>query len=135
MKKIICISFVLFLIVATFCSCYLPSDHDKRPDSQPNTKWVSEDGTVELYVHDNGKITGTMVVSGKPVEIYWICGIKANAEIYPIEEYEDDDNVINGDSMLEKMVCSYKTKDKFVATVYEATNFEVGQEIVFYKVG
>ena len=38
--------------------------------NQPNTKWVSDDESIVLYVENSCKITGTMRVNGEDIEVY-----------------------------------------------------------------
>ena len=127
LKKKICLLLVSFLVVTLLNACYLPSDAKRKISSQPNTKWVSEDGTIEFYVHENGEATGTIVVSGDTVEILLACNPYKNILIFPITK---EDNPLAA----EQWICSYKSMDKFVATVQWGEYSEAGQEIVFHKV-
>jgi len=135
MKKVICVLFV-FCIFVTFSGCYSPLDLEKRPDSQPNTKWVSENGSIEFYVQEDGKCIGTIIVNGEPIDVLFVFGIKTTLYIYPLDALDEETNVLDGDSMLEHWMCSYKSKDKFVVTTTsKSTYFRGDQKIVFRKTG
>ena len=52
--------------------------------------------------------------------------------IHPIDVLKD--SAIAENNFYEYWTCSYKSKEKFVATAVDTTFFDVGQKITFYKV-
>ena len=135
-EKII-IGFAIFILICLFgvvlYGMYIYRYEGKRPSDQPDTEWISEDGSIEIYVDENQHATGSMNIKGTEIpfifsgeirgERIWIYAIEAKDRLglYPEEEYE----TWRG---------NFKRKDKFTVTVEETTYFEVGQKITFYRV-
>ncbi len=101
-------------------------------NSQPNTQWMSEDGTIVFNVDSNGKSTGPMYIGEENFEFYLVefMGI---ISIYPIDVLEQKiiSEIVD---KYEGWSCSYKSKKKFVATVNKTTIFEEDQKITFYRI-
>ena len=135
MKKIIALFCSVIIISLLLSACSNPATYFWRPDTQPNTKWVSEDGTIEFTVSDVeyvelGDVRGTLTVDNQTVEFvvgFIVSG--PNMFLYPTD-YADNPYSY---SEYEEWICTYRPK-RFVAVVEETTFFEVGQKIVFYKV-
>lgn len=136
MKKIIALFCSVMMIVLLFSACATPAIYYWSPQVQPNTKWVSEDGTIEFTVSDVeyvgfGDVTGTLTVDGQTVEFvvdFIVSG--PNMFLCPIDLVDNPYSIY---SEYEEWVCTYRPK-RFVAVVEKTTFFEVGQEIEFYRV-
>ena len=136
MKKIIALFCAVMMIALFLSACQTPATAYWSPAQQPNTKWVSEDGTIVFTVNDVeyvsfGDVTGTLTVDNQTVEFvvdFMVSG--PNMFLCPTEMLETP----NGDyTDYEEWICTYRPKH-FVAVVEKTTFFEVGQEIVFYRV-
>lgn len=132
MKK--AIACFLLLLVSLLCSaCQNFVVVERRPCSQPNTKWESEDGTITFTVDSGeGHATGKMIIDGNVIEFYMTNDTGSGMHIFPINALEN--STIDTNSESEYWLCSYKNKKKFVATVNVSTHFSVGEKIVFYRV-
>ena len=136
MKKFFQILVVIMILLLVLNACMTPSKYKWKVNQQPNTKWVSEDGTISLYVkiNDNSiQTTGTICTNGELIDIYMIEGPARSTEmhIYPIDVLKDES--ISSKDKYEYWTCSYKSDEKFIATVKETTFFNVGDEITFLK--
>ena len=102
--------------------------------NQPNTKWVSDDESIVLYVENSCKITGTMRVNGEDIEVYVTegPGRAKELDIYPIGVL--DQTIISEEDKYEYWSCFYKSENEFVATVKKTTFYKLGQKIRFHKV-
>ena len=99
---------------------------DNSPYQYPLSKWESTDGSVDFYMGEDKIGYGTITANGETVDVYFTFYDEKEAYCYDIADYW----VAHTVEMLEiwDIDCSDK---KFVATVYETTYFEVGEEIVF----
>ena len=132
MKKYILItSSIITAILCLFCSCAHPWMLEKSPLNQPNTKWLSEDETIEFLVGEDYMATGTMRVNGKDVEFCIFSDRRAGLLLYPISVLDDD--ITHQNDRYEEWLCRYKANE-FVATVWKTTFFEEKQKIKFYRV-
>ena len=134
MKKIIALFFPVMMIALFLSACRSPAAEYWCPDVQPNTKWISEDGTIEFTVSDVeyvefGDIRGTLTADDQTVEFIVDFAIDGPMFLYPTEALDQDILSVN----YEEWFCTYRPK-RFVAVVEKTTFFEVGQEIVFYRV-
>ena len=102
-------------------------------NSQPNTQWISEDGTIVFNVDPNGKSTGTMYIGEDNFDFYLVEFMGVDITIYPINVLEQE-SINEMVDKYEYWSCSYKSKKKFVATVEKTTFFEKGQKITFYRI-
>lgn len=102
--------------------------------NQPNTKWVSDDESIVLYVENSCKITGTMRVNGDDIEVYVTEGPGRAQElnIYPIGVL--DQTIISEEDKYEYWSCFYKSENEFVATVKKTAFYKLGEKIKFHKV-
>ena len=102
--------------------------------NQPNTKWVSDDESIVLYVENSCKITGTMRVNGEDIEVYVTDGPGRAQEldIYPIGGL--DQTIISEEDKYEYWSCFYKSENELVATVKKTTFYKLGEKIKFHKV-
>lgn len=146
MKRNVCLIITIAFILSTFSACMfsrimyeriierINEEMDWKATSQPNTHWVSSDGTINFYVDSNRKATGTMLVNGERMEIYMNEGQLRSSEmnIYTIDILSKER--IEIEDKYEHWVCSYESESMFVATVEKTTFYEIGQEIVFYRV-
>lgn len=127
---------ILLLLLLFFwfvCSaCRNPITVKRSPFSQPNTKWVSDDGTISFYVDGNKHATGEMIINDEYVEFYIVGDMGAGIHIYDIDVI--DDEIVYQQNRYEYWLCSFKSKNKFVAEVKKTTYFEVDQKITFEKV-
>ena len=125
--------FIIFIIAVVLYGVCINWYKGNRPCDQPGTEWVSEDGSIEIYVDENQYATGSMNIKGTEIpfifsgeirgEIIDIYAIEAKGRegLYPEERYE----TWRG---------NFKRKDKFTVTVEKTTYFEVGEKITFYRV-
>ena len=134
--KLMCccaVFFLIFIIAVVLYGMYIYRYEGKRPSDQPDTEWISEDGSIKFYVDENLYATGSMNIKdteipfifsgeirGERIHIYAI-EAKGREGLYPEERYE----TWRG---------NFKRKDKFIVTVEETTYFKVGQKITFYRV-
>ena len=102
--------------------------------NQPNTKWVSDDESIVLYVENSCKITGTMRVNGEDIEVYVTDGPGRAQEldIYPIGGLNQ--TIISEEDKYEYWSCFYKSENELVATVKKTTFYKLGEKIKFHKV-
>ena len=102
--------------------------------NQPNTKWVSDDESIVLYVENSCKITGTMRVNGEDIEVYVTDGPGRAQEldIYPIGGLYQ--TIISEEDKYEYWSCFYKSENELVATVKKTTFYKLGEKIKFHKV-
>ena len=102
--------------------------------NHPNTKWVSDDESIVLYVENSCKIIGTMRVNGDDIEVYVTEGPGRAQElnIYPIGVL--DQTIISEEDKYEYWSCFYKSENEFVATVKKTAFYKLGQKIRFHKV-
>lgn len=129
--RFISIVLVIFLLALSLISCENPVVRARRPTSQDETKWVSEDGAVKFAV--NGLIAeGTIKYYDETVHFVLTTDTGTGMYIYHADAL--DDGFVELDEHYEKWECSYKSKRKFVATVKETTFFTVGQKITFIRV-
>ena len=131
MKKIIAIVLSIYISI-TLSGCHLlyKSWTGKRPCDQPDTSWISEDGSIYFYVDEGHRSTGTMQVDGENIDVYVAMGLGATIRIYPLSSLQG--NTVKGEC-IEEWIGKFK-KDKFTAKVLETTYFEEGQKIKFYRV-
>ena len=129
MKKIIAIVLSIYISI-TLSGCHLlyKSWTGKRPCDQPDTSWISEDGSIYFHVGEN--IIGTMQVDGENIDVYISMGLGATIRIYPLSSLQG--NAVKGECF-EEWIGKFK-KDEFTAKVLESTYFEEGQKIKFYRV-
>lgn len=133
MKKLWKVIVLIGAIAITMSACITPSTYEWKPCMQPNTQWVSEDGTIGFCVSDGGWATGTISINGESIEIYLSEGPERSVEmhIYPISVLEQE--VIPESDKYEHWMCEYVSEDKFVATVNRTTFLEEGKKITFHK--
>lgn len=123
----------LLLLVLLFCSaCQNPIIAGRRPCSQPNTKWMSEDETIEFTVNADNCATGKMILDGETIEFYMANDTGSGMHLFPIEVLED--SIIDTNDEYEYWLCSFENKGKFIANVKSSTYFNVGKKIVFHRV-
>lgn len=135
MKKIILIVLTIFTILTTFTGCItrmrIRQNIDNLPLKQPNTTWVSKDGSIVFTVSEPGLAIGTMIVEDDTKEICIMCYQTYGMLIYPVSVA--DDEVIR-QQYFECWSNYYASEDAYIAEVSsETTFFEVGQKIVFYR--
>ena len=131
MKKIICIVLILVMSFSLY-GCFYRAYLGKRPSDQPGTEWVSEDGSIIMRSVDN-VVVGTMTFDDKVIDVHITNDSPTGTWLYLYPASVLDEGVIIT-SPYEKWSCSYKSKEKFVATVKETTFFEEGQTITFRRV-
>ena len=134
MKKIIALFCSVIIISLLLSACRSPSAYFWCPNVQPNTKWISEDGMIEFTVSDVeyvgfGDMIGTLTVDDQTVEFVVDFAIDNIMYLHPMSMIENE----NEFSYYERWESSHRAK-RFTVTVLETTFFEVGQEIVFYRV-
>ena len=132
MKRIILFSsFVLFILL--FCSaCQNPIVAARRPCGQPNTKWISEDKTIEFTVNENNLATGKIILDGETINFYMANDTGAGMHLFPIEVLED--SVLDTNDEQEYWLCNYKSRKEFTAIVKKTTFFSIGKRIKFHRV-
>ncbi len=124
MKRFIVLILALALILM-FGGCMTPQEFNWKPCNQPNTEWISEDGSISFFVDENCKAVGTM---------------KVNDEIHDIGLYNEPQRgvgmhiYLSGElHVCEKWLCKYESEKEFVAVIEETTFFEKGQKFKFYR--
>ena len=134
MKKILSLISVVLLTLFFCTACMTPAKTEWKLCQQPNTKWLSEDGIITFCVDDSGKTTGTMQINGEEIEIYATEGPlnSTTLHIFPIAVLQDE--MISEEDKYEYWTCSYKSEERFIATVKTTTYFEEGQKITFHRV-
>ena len=104
-----------FCMLLLFCTaCENPIIFERKPSNQPGTTWKSEDGTIEFSVLEGGYGIGKIYLkNGEFVDfVYSNRGLGSylynpriiGNGIYPEDQYE-------------YWVCSFESKEKFVAVV------------------
>ena len=101
---------------------------------QTNTTWVSDDGSVVLYVDDDFRVTGTISSNGESIEIYAIEGLESNSNmyIYPKEVLEKE--IRSTADRYGYWSCFYLTKNRIVIKEKTTSFFEGGQRIILRRV-
>lgn len=132
MKNNILIAVLSIFIILGLISCQNPTIVKKRPCSQPNTKWVSEDNTISFYVDENCVSTGQIDIDGEIVDFYLTNDMGLGVHLFSLKVL--DTNIETLEDEYEYWLCSFKSKKKFIATVKRTTYFHVGDKITFYKV-
>lgn len=134
MGKIFRMITIIMALLFVLNGCLTPTSAQWRLCRQPNTSWVSDDGSIILSVDNEQCTTGTIMVNGESIEVFALEGMQRDSSMSvfhidlkgkPINKFKD---------RCEYWDCSYKSEDKFVATVKETTYFEEGQKITFNKV-
>ena len=121
------------LIMFALCACMDSWVYQMKPCNQPNTKWVSDDSTIEFVVSDDLIATGTIRINGEAIDIYVTEGPARSAEmhVFPVGVLEHE--VISEQDKYEYWLCAYKSESEFTATVQKTTFFDIGQKIHFTK--
>lgn len=110
----------LILFVLLFCSaCQNPIIAERRPCSQPNTKWMSEDEIIEFTVNADNCATGKIILDGETIKFYMANDRGSGMYLFPIEVLED--SIIDTNDEYEYGLCTYKSKKEFTATVKQTT--------------
>ena len=132
MKKIIAIVLSICISI-TLSGCHLlyKSWTGKRPCDQPNTSWVSEDGSIYFHVDKEQQATGEMIVNKERIQFVFVNGPGIEMRIYDIKSNEFE--IRQAKYQYEHWIGKFK-KDEFTAKVLETTYFEEGQKIKFYRV-
>ena len=131
MKHKFVLSLALIFVLAFCSACQNPIVVERRPCSQPNTKWMSEDKKIVFTVDDNNRATGKMILDGETIEFYMTNDMGSGMHLFPIKVLKD--SIIDTNDEYEYWLCSFKNKKKFIATVKETTYFDVGEKIVFHR--
>ena len=125
--------FSILIIILLFCSaCQNPIVAARRPTSQANTKWKSEDGSIVFSVDNNNLATGEMIIDNETIEFCLSTDFGIDMYLFPIDVLNEDGPIDTSDRY-ELWICSYKSKEKFVAKVEETTFFNIGDKITFYR--
>ena len=129
MKKVL--YFTIIVVIVMLCGCQYKEYFGNRPCDQPETKWVSEDGTIVFSVGENSLSTGTIQVGDTEIDVFISIGPATQIQVYPLESV--DGNTVNG-FPFETWHGDFKHDNRFTATIEETTYFEVGERIVFHRV-
>ena len=132
MRKIISLFFAVAFIVVCFSACENPIIAGRKPCNQPNTAWVSQNGTITFSVDAQHHAIGEMQVGGNTVEFYLTND--TGTGIYLFAPSVLDTGVETPEAQYEFWSCSYKSNREFTATVQESTFFSAGDTITFYRV-
>ena len=132
MKKNLIISAFLLLVVLMCSACQNPFVYFREPCGQPETEWMSSDGSIVFSVDSTGTATGQMVVDGKTVDFYLSTDMGSGMHLYAPEVMET--NLETQENEYEYWLCSYYSKNRFSAIVKETTYFETGEVLIFNKV-
>lgn len=133
MKKMVLLLIFVFYISLICCACQNPILYQRKPCYQKSSKWASEDGSIVFTVDDvNAYATGKMVIEDNEIDFFLTTDMGLGMYLYSI-------NVLNTmietpEEEYEYWHCSYKSKNKFVATVKKTTFFDIGDTIEFNKV-
>lgn len=101
-----------------------------RPMDQPNTIWVSKDGTVTIEVDENKRATGYFIIDGKRTDFY-LTARAVTIEVYSIDVLEMTG--LHPDDQYEEWAADFTYGDHFTVKVSKTTFFKVGQKITFYR--
>lgn len=136
MKKILCFITAFTIISIMISGCGLKLFAKNHPTTQPNTKWISEDGKISFCVDENGKATGKLIIDEKTIDIYVSMGSDDTyIRIVHLESViRHPDYLELTEVPFEFWVGHFYNKDFFTATVKRTTYFNVGDEITFYRV-
>lgn len=133
MRKINCIFIAFILLQILLTACENPINTMRRPTSQAGSVWTSDDGLVRFETgQDSYSAKGSMIINGQTMEIYLSFDHGTGLEIHPVEVM--DAPYISYETRFEIWVCSFKSMEKFTATVEETTYFEKGQTFTFHRV-
>ena len=138
MKRIICFTITLVIILITLTGCWWYKSFQKNiPIEQPNTKWISENKQVTFWVDENGHVTGIIENGDDIISVEFGMGITTDILIYFLENVkpnEDGSGDIVTGPILEHWSTEYDHYDHFTVTVERTTYFHVGDKITFYRV-
>lgn len=137
MKKKVLIALIL-LCCAFFTTACAPIRLFKWPYEQPNTKWISEDGTiifeVSSYPDDpikQGAAKGSIEVNGESTPVWiWAGRVTPAVVVYPRHdgvEFENETEV------LEFWMGRMHGSKRFTVEVRDTTFFEIGEKITFCR--
>ncbi|MBQ6396564.1 MAG: hypothetical protein IJI06_00275 [Oscillospiraceae bacterium] len=132
---IICLAWSVLL-----SACSNPITLFQLPFYQPNTSWVSEDGTIifsvspypnDPYLVKQTRAEGTIQTNKETVQVY-ICGGKSTPfiTVYP---RHDDIDFEDETELLELWVGRMHGNRRFTVEVRSTTFLEEGQTITFYR--
>ena len=103
------------------------------PSDQPNTKWISEDGSIWFNgVSGYGKMT----VNGETLDVIVYTGWESDILIYRFDQIKysrKHDGFVFGD-FIESLTGCFWWEDKFVATVGRSEYREEGKKLKFYRI-
>lgn len=106
--------------------------YDYSPSNQPDTDWVSKDGSVFLHSDSDGFVSGLIDNQGDKKEI--LVSFTGFSEMYIHEVTEDDDfDPKQISEYTEIWEVQFISERKFRAIVKQTTYFTTGEEIVFYQ--
>ena len=136
MKKLCLYALILSLLGAgcIYVALSYKSWQGRRPNDQPNTSWVSEDGTIHLYVDENHRGRGTLLRDGEEIPFIFSSDSGVCLYFYTPEGENLPGYGPNSDYTIGIWECKYPRGDHFTATVVQTTYFEVGQKLSFYRV-
>ena len=119
LKICFCIYALLFYKSLSFSPCV-----------QPNTEWISEDGTIQLYVKEDENVFGFIEHGGEKIPIIFSQGHQTDIYIY----YNNLDNKHYMKDDWDKWVARFWSPDYFTITVIKSKFFEEGTKIKFHKI-
>jgi len=131
MKHKFVLSLALIFVLAFCSACQNPIVVERRPCSQPNTKWMSEDKKIVFTVDDNNHAMGEMFLDGGTIGFYMTNDMGSGMHLFDLSVI--DTAVETTENEYEYWICSYKSKKEFIAIVKKTTYFDVGEKIVFHR--
>lgn len=130
MKKALLL-LLCFMVTLNLSGCIYKSYYGKRPCDQPNTEWVSEDGTVYFSVNEKGRIEDGVLLFDDEIKVHVAIGPATEIDIYYLSDVYE--NHVSG-FPFEHWVGYFIKDNEFVAVVKETKYFEVGQKIKFHRI-
>jgi len=138
-KKKFLIALVLLCctILTTACG---PIHLFKWPYEQPDTKWISEDGTISFevssypddpYLTKQSTAKGSIEVHGESIPV-WVCAGRATPWVV-VSPRHDGVEYENETEELELWIGRMHGSKRFTVEVRYTTFFEEGEKITFYR--
>lgn len=128
-KKLLFIETITVIMLLS--GCFYKNWQGKRPCDQPNTKWIAKEKSITFTINESGSGRGIMMVNGKTIEILVAIGPATQIDIYPFENVHD--KTVYG-NYIESWAGDFNKSYEFTAKVEKTTYFEVGEEIIFYRI-
>ena len=130
--KILIAVVIPFLLIGILCvySTWFCISLSFSPGEQPDTEWISHDGTIRLYVEDYREVNGYIENGDEKVTfrfIEWLRGIVYVSYNHLESEYSSMDEYDVWDA-------TFWTPNFFTIRIHKSDTFQEGEVIKFRKV-